>query len=130
MIEADNPEADVRLARKNDKAPVDLDRLMDQWSGKSSFVAKILKAFEHETCNDMENFEGAFAGGNTTEIAGIAHRIKGAAATIGAEAIREEAAKLESMGRSGDLSQAPECFSRLKSEFERYRSFRDGMELG
>jgi HPt (histidine-containing phosphotransfer) domain-containing protein len=111
------------------KVPLDLNRLVKQWDVKSSFVSKILDAFEREFGTDMGNLKKAFAGENPSQVAGIAHRLKGAAATIGAEAIREEAAELECMGHSGDLSLAPGCFRRLESEYNRYRSYRRKMEL-
>ncbi len=122
---ADNTESATAIS----KDPLDINKLLGQWNGKSKFVAKILQTFEQEAGSDIGSFEGAFALGDPAQVASVAHRLKGAAATIGAEAIRAEAAKLESMGRSGDLSQAQECVSRLRSEFERYRSFMQRMEL-
>lgn len=71
----------------------------------------------------MESLRAALASRNTAAAASIAHRIKGGAATVGAEPMRGEAARLEALVRAGRLSEALECVTSLRNEFNRFCSY-------
>jgi CheY-like chemotaxis protein len=100
--------------------PIDYPRLLEQWNGKSKFVEKILQTFNVEAKSDLGAIEQALAQQDAGQLAGCAHRLKGAAATIGAEAMRQEAALLEALGREGRLGDAPARVKKLAVEYERY----------
>ena len=44
----------------------------------------------------------------------VAHRLKGAAANVSAEAVHADASRLETAGRKGELAEAPELLSQLR----------------
>ena len=54
-------------------------------------------------------------------VARQSHAIKGAAATIGANALREVAFGIEQAGKAGELDRAAELALRLEEEFERLK---------
>ena len=58
------------------------------------------------------------------DVAGIhlqAHNIRGAAANVGAPALRKVAFKLEEMGKNGSLAEALGVLPRLETELERVK---------
>ena len=54
------------------------------------------------------------------QVSALAHRLKGAAANLSAEPLREAAAELESLGRNGDLTDADIWVARLSAEGSRF----------
>jgi CheY-like chemotaxis protein len=100
--------------------PIDYEKLIKQWNGKVEFVEKILQTFNVEAKSDLGAIEEALSKEDAKELAGCAHRLKGAAATIGAEAMRQEAALLEALGREGNLGKAQGRIKKLALEYERY----------
>lgn len=54
----------------------------------------------------LEKIETALARGQAEELASEAHRVKGAAANLAVESIREVASRLETAGKAGDFDQA------------------------
>ena len=56
-------------------------------------------------------------------IRNYAHSIKGSAANMGATRLSEPAGKLEHLAVQGDLSQAKELLSQIKTEFEKLETF-------
>ena len=48
----------------------------------------------------------------------VAHRLNGSAVNVSAEAVRENASRLEELGRDGNLTQAPGLIAQLRSNME------------
>ncbi len=116
-----NPEAAANDSFEPDRKPFDFDRLLQQWNGKVDFVGKILGIFEAEASSDIAELAKAFEKDDADSISKLAHRIKGASATIGAEIIRDLAARIEMQGRSRNHKGARESVAELSIELERYR---------
>ena len=103
--------------------PFDYDRLLEELDGKPALIVKLLKIFIWETKPDIADLVAAISNNSSNQVAIIAHRIKGGAAAIGAIPLREEASRLEALGRTGQLAEANECLGRLQAEFERFHLY-------
>jgi HPt (histidine-containing phosphotransfer) domain-containing protein len=103
--------------------PLDCFILLDLYKDESSMICGILGLFIEETLKDMDDLIAARGSHNSDRLAVLAHRVKGAAASIGARSLREGAALLEASGRKGDLAAACDRLTRLQAEFESFRKF-------
>lgn len=63
----------------------------------------------------------ALANGDADAVAGIAHAVRGSAAIIGAEAMASASARIEEIGRAGDLASAQSSFDDLSAALEEAR---------
>ncbi len=99
--------------------PIDYESLLAEWDGNAEFVTRMLETFLRETTRDVTELKDACRAGDATRIARLAHRIKGSAGELGAQALRSQAASLETIGRASDLSQAADRMAALQAEFDR-----------
>ncbi len=111
-LEADGP--------ANQSAPIppaafDYDALLKRWGGKRDFADMLIAKFREQAPAEVEKLEQSISAGDAEETMHVAHGLKGAAGYVAAESIREFAARLEEMGRAGNLSGAESCLSQLKS---------------
>ena len=108
------------LARGDRAQPFDPDKLLEELCGQPELVTRLLHMFQFEAQQDIDSLEGALAGHDSAKVAALAHRLKGSAATIGAEPLRIEAAQIEGFGRQGQLQRVQNCMPDLRREFERF----------
>jgi HPt (histidine-containing phosphotransfer) domain-containing protein len=87
--------------------------------GKPDFAARVLEKFRATAPEEIDAVAAAVASGDAAELKAAAHRLKGAAANVTAEAIRREAELLEQMGVSGHLATASAALDRLRNAFDR-----------
>jgi HPt (histidine-containing phosphotransfer) domain-containing protein len=103
--------------------PFDGAKLLEECDDEQSFANRCLHIFVKETDVDIRGITAALDRNDFSQIARLAHRIKGASASIRAEFLRQQAARLETLGINGDLVAAGECFVRLQAEFEHFKKF-------
>jgi len=101
-------------------SPVDFEALLQRCMGNRAFLQRIVLKFQNRLAGDMEELEHRVALGNGHEVERLAHSLKGAAANLSAETLRAAAARLEAMGRAGDLAAAPLCLAELQHESRRF----------
>jgi signal transduction histidine kinase/HPt (histidine-containing phosphotransfer) domain-containing protein len=106
-------------AMKASDQPIDHEALLAEWDGDAEFVARMFEMFLRQTTCDVTDLRAACEGGDTAAVARLAHRIKGSAGELGAQALRPRAANLEAIGRASDLSQASTCMHALQADFDR-----------
>jgi len=99
--------------------PIDYDELLERCLGRAGFVAGILGKFEQKAQADVAALAESVRAGDAERIAFLAHAMKGAAANLSAKALRQAAFELETLARSGDLSQAEPALLRLQTELRR-----------
>jgi HPt (histidine-containing phosphotransfer) domain-containing protein len=88
------------------------DALLRLWLQKAPpEIARLAEAVEH---------------GEARAVGTVAHKLKGACAYVGAERMRQIAQRLEAIGRSGQLCEAPAALAELEREFKRAAEFIDG----
>jgi HPt (histidine-containing phosphotransfer) domain-containing protein len=98
-------------------------KLLAECDDEQSFANRCLHVFVREAQVDMNGISAALDRNDFSQIARLAHRIKGASASIRAEFLREQAEHLEVLGSQEELVAASECFARLKVEFEHFKKF-------
>ncbi len=123
---ADEPKAELELGGTAEahpptyrSTPFDVDTLLKRWGNDREFVARLITKFVARAPDDLERLQRAITAGDTEETTRLAHGLKGAAAYVAAEKVRKLAAKLETMGRNGDLGEAESLLTDLKQELAR-----------
>ncbi|MBP0000429.1 MAG: response regulator [Cyanobacteria bacterium SID2] len=103
--------------------PIDLDRLQKISRGKFSLQQRLLEAFVQATQTDLEAFDRVLSECDCDLAVEKAHRLKGAAANIGAKGMSERAAELEKLARNETLGQASSIVEALGDDLDRVRAF-------
>jgi HPt (histidine-containing phosphotransfer) domain-containing protein len=106
-------------------APLDCGRLLAVCGSEGVVIRRVLEAFIDSTRSDLAGMDSALVARDVRVLAELAHRVRGAAASIGAEPMREEAEHMETLGRSGNLLEAGDSLPRLRAEFERLHGYVD-----
>jgi HPt (histidine-containing phosphotransfer) domain-containing protein len=107
--------------------PLDQRKLLEDCDDEMQYASRCLQIFVRETQADMEAIAAAFGRNDIPGVARLAHRIKGASASIRASFLLEEAARLYSLGNRGQVAEASRCFDRLRTEFEQFKQFIAGL---
>jgi len=76
-------------------------------------LRELMVLLEENVSQGIQKIETALAAGQTKEITIAAHSVKGAAANLAVESIREVAFRLETAGLAGDLDQAQDLLPQL-----------------
>ena len=87
-------------------ACIDLARLRERFDDDKDLLAEIFSVFISESPGRRADIEAALAAGDLPRLAGLAHSLKGVAATLFAEPLRQAAYALEQAARSGDIPAA------------------------
>lgn len=103
--------------------PLDGEKLLADCDDEASFANRCLHIFVRNTQVDMDGISTALDRRDFCQITTLAHRIKGASASIRAEFLQQQAARLEALGGKKELAAVSECFVRLQAEFEHFKSF-------
>ena len=99
--------------------PFNVERVLNRCMGNVQLLEKMLDKFQERSLRDLEDLARFVSEGNAAQAATLAHALKGAAANLSAERVKEVAADIEAMGRSQRLDAAPDQIDRLKSELDR-----------
>jgi Amt family ammonium transporter len=99
---------------------VDFDSLLKRCLGNRELPKKLLTKFHARLPQELTQLAAAVTAGDCAQVSALAHRLKGAAANLSAEPLREAATELESLGRNGDLTDADIWVARLSAEGSRF----------
>jgi signal transduction histidine kinase/CheY-like chemotaxis protein/HPt (histidine-containing phosphotransfer) domain-containing protein len=102
-----------------ESGPIDYPSLVRRCMGKQELAARLVNKLGEQANQDLRDMEHALAEREPGALAASAHRLKGAAANVSAEGLREAAAKLEAMGRNANLASAAEVLEQLRREVAR-----------
>ncbi len=101
--------------------------LLRNLGGDRDLVHSIVTLFVGDTLAGMGRLKEAVDFHDTAEVGRLAHRMKGAAANVRAEALSGRLADIENAASRGDLSGLTPLFEAVRDEFERFRNlFRRG----
>jgi PAS domain S-box-containing protein len=103
--------------------PMDLDALLGRCMGDLAFRNRLLALFPGQAEVGLEKIANALAQGNTVELAQAAHGLKGTAANMSAPAVQSLAARIEALGRSGEMAQAGKLMVQLREQVDRCLEF-------
>ena len=84
-----------------------------------AFVMSLVQRFQKRLPKDVGEIEQHIAAGDMERTRFVAHSIKGAAAYVGADRMRDIAYRLETSSRNGDLSHSQEDLAEMKAEMQR-----------
>lgn len=85
---------------------LDLAKLRERFDNDDELLVEIFAVFAGEAPGRRSGMEAALAAGDLAKLAGLAHSLKGVAATMFAEPLRQAAYALELAARAGDAQAA------------------------
>jgi len=93
---------------------IDFPSLLHRCMGKPELARRLIQKFITQAGADVLELETAIREQDTVRLRSVAHRLKGSAANVSAEAVRNCASQLEVLGRDGNLAEAPELQVQLR----------------
>jgi HPt (histidine-containing phosphotransfer) domain-containing protein len=103
-----------------------MDQLLSLDDGELGLLEEMLSLYKEDTPGRIVAIEHTLNSGDMTDMADVAHAIKGAASTMGAPKVRGIAAELEGAGRSGKHLTDPQIL--LAALKEAYQESIDAMD--
>jgi CheY-like chemotaxis protein/HPt (histidine-containing phosphotransfer) domain-containing protein len=100
-------------------AVFNLEATLDRLDGNEKLLFRLIQLFQRESLSILAELRDTLGQGNATELRARAHKLKGALASIGGDAAREAAARLEEMAAAGNLDPAAQCVDTLVDELGR-----------
>jgi CheY-like chemotaxis protein len=95
---------DAALRADDRAAVIDRSALREISDGDEALELEILSQFRHANAQDVSALERALAARSLVQVTQAAHRIKGAARSVGAMALADICARVEEAGRAGDAA--------------------------
>jgi len=104
----------------DEKAPAVFDRraLTDRLMGDEALAETVIAAFLEDMPQQIDAINTSIAQAQTRQTGSLAHKIKGAAANIGADALRNVAYSLEKAGRADDMDALKALLPELNQGFD------------
>ena len=88
--------------------------------GSSELLSELIEIFFVDKEKMMADLRDGLSRSDPVAVSCVAHMLKGALGTLGAEAASRAVLRLENIGRGGELGQAEEAHSVLEREMERF----------
>jgi len=92
---------------------------LQRLDGDEELLGELLHIFSEHAQKQLQEMRQALAAGDALRLQGQAHSLKGAAASISAEALKEAAWQVELAGQNRPLEQAVLLLEALSQEFAR-----------
>ena len=105
------------------KEPIRYGELVDRCMGNMELVQKVLAAYRKQTAQAMGDLTNALRTGDAFFISRAAHALKGAAANLSDDDVREIAGRLERAAAAGDLVEAGQVVRKLEVAVARSEEF-------
>jgi signal transduction histidine kinase/CheY-like chemotaxis protein/HPt (histidine-containing phosphotransfer) domain-containing protein len=96
--------------------------LVDRVGGDEKLLRRMIQTFLRDTPKRVTEIATAIRRNNPEALASLAHALKGSISIFGAEAAHKHSQELQEIGRSGDLSRAPEIVGLLKEEIAKLQA--------
>jgi HPt (histidine-containing phosphotransfer) domain-containing protein len=96
-----------------------LDAALERVSGNMETVKELALLLREEGPKMLQEIREGLAGQDARRVQRGAHTIKGSAIIFAAERVVAAAARVETMGREGNLNDAEQAFPELQQEVER-----------
>jgi len=118
---AEAPSKSAEAPRPTDEAVFDPSALLEALDGDEEVAQEVLAMFFEDAPRQVQTLKHAVEQEDAAVVERQGHSLKGAAANVGAGCLRDCAARLEELGRSGDLRDVAAALDRLDAEFELLR---------
>ena len=102
--------------------------VIERCSGSVPLAGRLIRAFVGQTGEDIASIEAAVAAGDPVAMGRAAHRLKGAAASLGLEACRAAATELLTLSHGGRTDGTETLLSILHGQADRLARMRIAME--
>ncbi|MBT4499640.1 MAG: Hpt domain-containing protein [Gemmatimonadetes bacterium] len=99
----------------------DRDTMLERTMGDEGLSRMVIDVFLADIPRQIQILREFLEGGDVAGSERQAHTIKGAAANVGGEVLRELAFEMEKAARAGDLSTARAHVSELEAQFDRLK---------
>jgi HPt (histidine-containing phosphotransfer) domain-containing protein len=96
-----------------------VDELAARCMGNATIAGMLLEKFEQQLRKDVESISARAAEHDAARLAGIAHALKGAAASVAAGDVRAAAARIEFLAREDSLDSIQREIELLRGEIDR-----------
>ena len=103
--------------------PVDVERLTEITQNKPEKTRRLLATFMVQADEACQKLPDAINTGAAKDVRLVAHKLVGAASSLGMTAVVPALSQLEQMGDAGQLDGAGETFREFASQLERVRQF-------
>ncbi len=110
-------------ASTGSSSPFDHPSLLQRCMGRQDFADRILQKFRQKALQDVQALREHFKATDAQKIAFVAHGLKGAAANVSAEALREAASALEQAGKAADFSRMEALLASVEAEVRRCEEY-------
>jgi signal transduction histidine kinase/DNA-binding response OmpR family regulator len=105
------------------RLPVDLAALSQRCRGKPALIAAVLGKFDTQATEAMSKLRQSVAENDCDGIARVAHALKGTAALIAAEDLRQAAARLEQVGRERNVAAVEPAYTQLQRQLDLCKNY-------
>jgi len=119
----DNATTHALDADRTDEVPFDLSAALKRCMNNQAFLDRLLEKFAVKLEQDVAELLRHVQDANPQKIAFIAHTIKGSAANLSAEPLRQAALATEEAGKKGDFTTIPALVQTLTEQAARCREF-------
>jgi Amt family ammonium transporter len=104
-------------------AAIDFTAVIQRCMGKRDFAERILGKFKDKAATDLQALEQHVRAVDAQKVAFVAHGLKGAAANLSAEMLRQAASEMEQAGKAADFSRIEPCLEAVRREVGRCLEF-------
>jgi PAS domain S-box-containing protein len=109
-------------AEESTAAVFDRGEFMSRVMGDAELAETLTRTFLDDLPLQLKKLEAAAAGNDARQSEQLAHRIKGAAANMGAKGLEQAAGVMEQAGKAGDVRQLQDLMPRVTRQFQILRA--------
>jgi HPt (histidine-containing phosphotransfer) domain-containing protein len=102
---------------------LDYQALIERCLGNLELAGRLIDKLQSCLPQEIEGMEQALADQDSEQVARIAHRLKGATASVSAQGLNRVLEEIEQFGRAGVLSVIPASLERLRGEWEQFKDY-------
>jgi HPt (histidine-containing phosphotransfer) domain-containing protein len=116
-----SPQPDLEREKNDSILPLfDYQTALSRYSDDHETLREIIAAFIEECPDDFDAIQQGILSQDTTVIAQAAHAVKGSAAYVGADRLKDAAQTIEAAAKSGDLVSLPRMADVIAKEFSAF----------
>ena len=113
----------VSLEPVPEEAPIDLEKVVDEFMGKEDLVKKAVGLFLDSVEKQLQSLDRALREGQNETVASEAHSIKGGAANLTAHRLSRAAARLETEAKAGPGVPGRDRLAEIEKEFAALKDY-------
>jgi HPt (histidine-containing phosphotransfer) domain-containing protein len=99
---------------------IDHKDLLTRCMGNKQFAARILDAFLRQLSADLDELDAAIQAEDASEVAVIAHRVKGASSNVSARRLNILATSMGELAKNSEIEQVQSCNQAIREEQQHF----------